>query len=64
MSLRDPPSPCTRVCRIDQTTGWCLGCDRTLAEIADWAMLSAREKHAVLRRLAERRLAERRRGAD
>jgi predicted Fe-S protein YdhL (DUF1289 family) len=55
MSQHEPPSPCNRVCRIDPATGWCLGCSRTLAEIADWAMLSAGEKRALLAQIAERR---------
>ena len=52
--MREPPSPCTRVCRIDERTGWCLGCRRTLAEIADWPMLSASEKQALLAQLERR----------
>lgn len=52
--MREPPSPCTRVCRIDQRTGWCLGCRRTLGEIADWPMLDAEEKRALLARLETR----------
>jgi predicted Fe-S protein YdhL (DUF1289 family) len=54
MYLRQPPSPCISVCRIDPATGWCEGCARTLAEIADWPMLTVREKDALLLRLAER----------
>jgi uncharacterized protein len=54
--LRQPPSPCTGVCRIDQATGWCAGCGRTLGEIADWPMLTAREKKELLERLGERSL--------
>ncbi|MCB2059302.1 MAG: DUF1289 domain-containing protein [Novosphingobium sp.] len=50
-----PLSPCISVCRIDQRTGWCEGCRRTLSEIADWPMLSAREKRAILARLDERK---------
>lgn len=49
-----PPSPCSGVCRIDQATGWCQGCRRTLTEIADWPMLSAREKREIMQRLDER----------
>ncbi|MDE8653811.1 DUF1289 domain-containing protein [Novosphingobium sp. H3SJ31-1] len=49
-TMRDVPSPCTGVCRIDEATGWCRGCRRTLKEIADWPMLAPREKRAVLRR--------------
>lgn len=48
------PSPCISICRIDQATGWCEGCKRTLEEIADWPMLSNREKRAILERLDER----------
>lgn len=48
------PSPCNQVCRIDAATGLCLGCKRTLEEIADWAMLSNAEKRTVLRALEQR----------
>lgn len=52
--MQRAPSPCTSVCRIDQRTGWCEGCYRTLAEIADWPMLSEREKWELLSRLPDR----------
>lgn len=52
--MRDPPSPCDRTCRIDPETSWCLGCKRTLREIADWPMLAAREKRALLEALRSR----------
>jgi len=48
------PSPCTGVCRIDQATGWCKGCARTLAEIADWPRLPAAGRRAVLAKLPGR----------
>ena len=54
MGVRQPPSPCIGICRIDQATGWCKGCLRTLGEIADWPMLSVREKETLLWRLRER----------
>ena len=40
-------SPCNSVCRIDPVTGWCLGCRRSLDEIADWSALSDAQKQAV-----------------
>ena len=52
--MRDPPSPCDSTCRIDPQSGWCLGCKRTLREIADWPMLTAGEKWAVLAGLLAR----------
>lgn len=51
---RDPPSPCTSICRIDRATGYCQGCKRTLTEIADWPMLDAPAKRAMLAGLKER----------
>lgn len=52
--MREPPSPCDRTCRIDPASGWCLGCKRTLSEIADWPMLSAGEKRRLLAVLGRR----------
>ena len=52
--MREVPSPCNRVCRIDPATGWCLGCRRTLTEIADWGLLSRAEKLDLLAELNRR----------
>jgi uncharacterized protein len=51
----DVPSPCVSVCVIDQPTGLCAGCYRTLGEIAAWIDLSADERRAVVRDTAFRR---------
>lgn len=51
------PSPCTRVCAIDPVTGFCVGCLRTLGEIAEWGMLDDEGKRAVWAQLAVRRAA-------
>jgi uncharacterized protein len=55
MYMRQPPSPCISVCRIEPETGWCKGCLRTLQEIADWPLLSVREKDALLFALEDRK---------
>ncbi|MDP2008266.1 MAG: DUF1289 domain-containing protein [Rubrivivax sp.] len=49
-------SPCINVCRMDQATGWCVGCLRTLDEIGVWSRLSDAGKQAVWNELAQRRL--------
>lgn len=49
------PSPCINVCRIDDASGWCEGCLRTLDEIAAWATLDEAGKHRVWQRLRARR---------
>lgn len=48
-------SPCNNVCRIDEASGWCLGCQRTLGEIAAWGASSDDERRAVLAELPARR---------
>jgi predicted Fe-S protein YdhL (DUF1289 family) len=48
------PSPCVNVCQMDQGSGLCLGCRRTLREIADWLEMTPEEKLAVLERVAQR----------
>ena len=47
-------SPCISVCRMDAATGWCVGCFRTLDEIAGWGLASDDEKRAVWNELVER----------
>lgn len=53
--MHTPPSPCNQVCRIDPDTGLCLGCKRTLEEIAEWPILSRFDKLKLLEELKTRR---------
>jgi len=41
------PSPCINVCRMHEPSGHCLGCGRTLDEIALWSVLDDDDKRAV-----------------
>jgi predicted Fe-S protein YdhL (DUF1289 family) len=41
-------TPCVKVCAVDGRTGVCLGCRRTLPEIAGWARLSDEERAAIM----------------
>jgi uncharacterized protein len=50
------PSPCINICRMDETSGWCEGCLRTLDEIACWSLLDDTEKAAVVQGLDQRRV--------
>ena len=49
------PSPCISVCAMDPAGVLCLGCYRTLDEIAVWSVLDADAKRAVLAALPARR---------
>ena len=48
-------SPCINVCVIDQTSGLCAGCYRTLDEIAAWIDLSPAARRAIVEELPLRR---------
>ncbi len=53
-------SPCISICRMDETTGWCEGCLRTLDEISVWSLLDADEQRGLLVELSRRRVVWRR----
>jgi uncharacterized protein len=59
--VTSPISPCIGVCIIDPASGYCLGCARTIPEIAGWLDFSPEEKRRLLETLAER---QRRRMTD
>ena len=50
-------SPCISICRMDEPTGWCEGCLRTLDEIALWSVLDDEDKRQVGVELSRRRVA-------
>jgi uncharacterized protein len=47
-------SPCVRVCVIHDAGGLCLGCHRTLDEIAGWSGFSAERRRAIMAELPAR----------
>lgn len=53
----DVPSPCVDICRMDDVSGLCEGCARTLDEIAGWSQLGAAGKRRVIAQLPARRAA-------
>ena len=47
----EPPmieSPCTKICTLDARSGQCLGCGRTIDEIAGWASMTDGERRAIM----------------
>ncbi len=48
-------SPCINVCRMDPASDLCVGCARTIDEIAAWSALDAAARRLVLMRIAQRR---------
>jgi uncharacterized protein len=62
-SMAEIESPCLKVCVLDPGSEHCVGCGRTLVEIAGWAAFSAEERRRIMAelpaRLATHRAAER-----
>ncbi len=59
MGLRRAPvpiveTPCVNVCLLDSELGLCVGCGRSIDEIASWASLSDAERAAIMAALPAR----------
>ncbi|MBK8524839.1 MAG: DUF1289 domain-containing protein [Betaproteobacteria bacterium] len=48
-------SPCVNICRMDADNHMCVGCFRTLDEIAQWSRASEDAKRAILAAVEGRR---------
>jgi uncharacterized protein len=47
-------SPCVDICDVDETCTYCIGCGRSLDEIAAWLSVSDADRRAILEQLPER----------
>lgn len=57
-ALRAPAavaSPCINVCQMDEVSGLCRGCFRTLEEITGWSRAADEEKLTILVAVDHRR---------
>jgi predicted Fe-S protein YdhL (DUF1289 family) len=48
-------SPCIKICQMDPARAVCIGCCRSLDEIARWGSMSEAEQLEVLNQIPERR---------
>jgi predicted Fe-S protein YdhL (DUF1289 family) len=48
-------SPCIMVCTVDGASGLCLGCYRSLQEIATWSRMTDEERAAIMAALDQRK---------
>jgi uncharacterized protein len=47
-------TPCVKICTLDARSGLCLGCGRTLDQIARWGSMSEAERARIMAELAQR----------
>ena len=52
--MTEVPSPCVDICDVDETCKYCIGCGRSLDEIAAWLTASNEQRQAILDELPER----------
>jgi predicted Fe-S protein YdhL (DUF1289 family) len=50
-------TPCTRVCVVQSALRLCIGCGRTLNEIAHWTAFSDEERSRIMTELTARLVA-------
>jgi predicted Fe-S protein YdhL (DUF1289 family) len=51
-----PNTPCIKVCKIDSERGFCIGCLRTLDEIARWSQVDDSEKERIYSEILIRKM--------
>jgi predicted Fe-S protein YdhL (DUF1289 family) len=51
---KDLPSPCQSICDMNEVSGMCTGCLRTLPEIAAWGSLNDEEKRQIWAQIERR----------
>ena len=56
--MKIPETPCIKVCKVDPLSGYCVGCYRTIGEIAAWSRLNQEEKRKIYQDLNKRKSAE------
>lgn len=54
MELAPVSTPCTKVCAVNGQTGLCIGCGRTLAEIANWGGMDDAQRRTIMAELPAR----------
>jgi predicted Fe-S protein YdhL (DUF1289 family) len=47
-------TPCVKICTLDARRGLCLGCGRTIDEIARWTSMTASERAQLILEFPER----------
>lgn len=56
MREKKKETPCVAVCLMDPRTNLCLGCGRTLPEIARWGRMESAERLQIMSTLRRRML--------
>lgn len=55
-NIEEIVSPCIGVCAMNDSTGFCMGCYRTVDEIREWWNMTDQEREKVIGSLDQRLL--------
>ena len=58
MASGEISTPCIKVCIVSGKSGLCLGCGRTLKEIAGWWAMEESQRRSIMAQLPARLAAE------
>ena len=58
--MKNLPSPCISICKLNKSTGFCDGCFRTINEISQWTSMTDVERMSLLEILRQRQGIKRR----
>ena len=47
-------TPCVKICTLDARSGICLGCGRSIDEIAQWGAMNPEQRRRVMAQLPAR----------
>lgn len=47
-------TPCIKICQVNQKSGLCEGCKRTLEEISNWIYYSDEQRKKIIEELNKR----------
>jgi predicted Fe-S protein YdhL (DUF1289 family) len=47
-------SPCIGICQMDDASGYCIGCGRTLEEISNWGSTPTEQRQQTMSTLPNR----------
>ena len=64
MDLDLVETPCLGICLIDPADGLCVGCARSLDEVARWSAMTDEERRAIMAVLPDRRPRQRKGGRE
>lgn len=53
--MRTILTPCIKICKLDPTAEFCIGCGRTKKQIKEWRIYTDDQKKSIIEQLKDKR---------